>query len=111
MALKKLVRDNIPMLIQNNGQESKTRILGDEEYLKELKKKLREEAEEVYLAADTLELMEELADVLEVADALRKQAGISHEELEYCRRTKAEKNGRFEKRVFLESVSEKSKKT
>ncbi len=71
MALKKLVRDNIPMLIQNNGQESKTRILGDEEYLKELKKKLREEAEEVYLAADTLELMEELADFLVVADALR----------------------------------------
>ncbi len=50
--------------------------------------------------------MEELADVLEVAEAIRKQAGISDRELQICRNTKAEKNGRFEKKIFLECIIE-----
>ena len=50
--------------------------------------------------------MEELADVLEVAEAIRKQAGISDRELQICRNTKAEKNGRFEKKSFQECITE-----
>lgn len=36
----KLVRDNIPNIIRNNGNEPVTRILNDEEYKIELEKKL-----------------------------------------------------------------------
>ena len=39
----KLVRDNIPDIIHNNGKKAITRILSDEEYKQELEKKLYEE--------------------------------------------------------------------
>lgn len=37
----KLVRDNIPNIIKENGEVPITRILTDEEYKKELEKKVR----------------------------------------------------------------------
>ena len=43
----KLVRDNIPNIIKEKGEEPITRILSDEEYKKELEKKLNEEYQEV----------------------------------------------------------------
>ena len=39
----KLVRDNIPQIIENNGQSAKMVILDDEKYTDALKKKLKEE--------------------------------------------------------------------
>ena len=38
----KLVRDNIPNIIKNNGEDPITRILTNEEYKQELEKKLYE---------------------------------------------------------------------
>lgn len=43
---KKLVRDYIPDIIKDNGEVPIVRILDDEEYLKELNKKLLEEVNE-----------------------------------------------------------------
>ena len=40
----KLVRDNIPNIIENNGEKAITRILSDKEYRVELYKKLLEES-------------------------------------------------------------------
>jgi len=42
MSYKKLVRDNIPDIIKNNGEIPITRILSNEEYKCELEKKLLE---------------------------------------------------------------------
>ena len=39
----KLVRDNIPNIIKDKGEEPITRILSDKEYKQELEKKLNEE--------------------------------------------------------------------
>ena len=64
----KLVRDNIPNIIKEKGEEPITRILSDEEYKKELEKKLNEEYQEV-LEASGSERVEELADMLEVIKA------------------------------------------
>ena len=44
----KLVRDNIPSIIKGNGATPITRILNEEEYKKELEKKLYEEYNEAY---------------------------------------------------------------
>ena len=43
----KLVRDNIPQIIENNGSKPIIRILNEEEYKIELEKKLYEEYQEV----------------------------------------------------------------
>lgn len=96
----KLVRDNIPNIIENNGQSAKTLILDDEKYTVALEKKLKEETRE-YL--HSRELME-LADILEVVEALAKNQGSSFEEVIELKKQKQIKNGAFDKRIFLVSV-------
>jgi predicted house-cleaning noncanonical NTP pyrophosphatase (MazG superfamily) len=97
---KKLVRDNIPEKILASGEKPITRILDDEEYLHELIEKLREEVKEF---AETPNA-EELADIKEVTIALREALGIHAGQLEDVRRKKANTNGRFKKRIYLEGV-------
>lgn len=48
----KLIRNKIPQIIKANGKTATTRILPEEEYIKELCKKTQEELTE-YLEADT----------------------------------------------------------
>ncbi len=97
----KLVRDKIPEVIQENeGKNAKIRILNDEEYLKELNIKLKEEVEE-YLASGEIE---ELADIEEVLRALVEIKGKSLEEFDNLRLSKVEIRGAFKDKIFLESV-------
>ena len=44
----KLVRDNIPEIMIKNGAKPVIRILNDEEYLRELNKKLSEEVKKYF---------------------------------------------------------------
>lgn len=98
----KLVRDKIPDIITANGERFKTRILNDEEHLRELIKKLKEEAAEF----EENPSVEELADIKEITIAIREALGIHAGELEDARRKKAATNGRFKKKIFLESVED-----
>jgi len=102
----KLVRDKIPQIIKANGKSHRTRILSDEEYKKELKTKLREEAEEYFQAKNSQEALEEMADMLEVIRALASTHGANWEELEAIRVQKAEARGGFDDRVYLIDVDE-----
>lgn len=61
----KLVRDRIPEIIENSRKKFTTRILGDNEYINELKKKLVEEMEEYQQTETNEDALEELADILE----------------------------------------------
>ena len=67
----KLVRDNIPSIIDSKGETPVTKILDDDTYRLELEKKLNEEYQEV-LAANGDDRVEELADMLEIIKALAK---------------------------------------
>ncbi len=96
----KLVRDRIPEIIKGNGQECVTEILSDEEYIKALDEKLREEMEEYQRDKS----IDELADLLEVVYSVAKARGWSVEELEEVRKNKSKKRGGFEKRIFLKEV-------
>lgn len=96
----KLVRDKIPEIIEADGKSCKTRILPDEEYIAALEQKLNEEVAEYQKDKN----LEEMADVLEVLNAICIAKGYSLEELEALRKEKAEKRGGFEKKIFLESV-------
>lgn len=98
----KLVRNNIPQIIEAAGKQAVTRVLSDEEYLAELDRKLTEECAE-YQADKNVE---ELADVLEVLYAIAAARGYSEQELERMRAAKAEKRGGFADRIFLEKVVE-----
>lgn len=98
----KLVRDKIPEIIEKSGKTAVVRTLPEDEYLKMLNRKLSEELSE-YLQDQS---MEEIADLLEVIHAVVVAHNSSMEEVEKIRLSKKEKRGGFEKRIFLESVTE-----
>ena len=102
----KLVRDNIPEIINHNGETPITRILTDEEYKLELERKLNEEYNEVLKTTTPEERIEELADMLEIITSLAKLEGKSLEEVIEVKNKKCDKRGGFEKRIFLEKVEE-----
>jgi len=95
----KLVRDNIPEIMINNGAKPVTRILSNEEYLLELNKKLLEEVNEYLESEDVLEI----ADIEEVLLAILKVKGVSKEKFDLLRIEKVNKRGAFDKKIFLES--------
>ena len=98
----KLVRDLIPDIIEESGNECRTRILSDEEYLKMLDAKLDEELLEYHQDQN----IEELADLLELIRAAAIARGYTLEELESVRAEKAKARGGFDKKIFLIDVTE-----
>jgi len=99
----KLVRDRIPEMIRQTGN-CQTKILDEQSYILALKEKLIEESDEVRNAQSAEDLAEELADVLEVMEALKGILGISTEQVERARAEKNRERGRFDKRILLEYV-------
>lgn len=103
----KLVRDNIPTIIANNGEESVTRVLEEDEYRTELYKKLLEEANEVISSKTSDETIEELADVLEILKSIAELNGRTLDDVLKNANQKKLKRGGFEKRIFLEKTYKK----
>ena len=101
-AYNKLVRDNIPAIIEATGASCEIEILSEADYLRLLDAKLDEELAE-YRRDRTVE---ELADLLEVIYACAAAKGCSREELEAIRVLKAARRGGFEKRILLKTVTE-----
>lgn len=97
MEHNKLVRDNIPEIIEQSGRKPVIRVLEDGEYLQQLHKKLLEETQEFLESSET----EELCDIVEVIEAIAAAKGVSKEKLLAMKEEKAKRNGRFERRVFL----------
>ncbi|PLS01928.1 nucleoside triphosphate pyrophosphohydrolase [Neobacillus cucumis] len=102
----KLVRDRIPEVIENTGKQFSTRILNDDEYIIELKKKSFEELNEYVNAENDKDAIEELADLLEIIHALAGYHGASFEEVEKVRQNKAKKRGGFQEKIFLIEVED-----
>ena len=94
----KLVRDNIPEIIEKDGEKPITHIAEDEEYEKALMEKLQEEVNEFL----TEPSKKEMADVLEVLYAISKLKGFDLYEVEKVRQERTEKRGGFEKKIILE---------
>lgn len=103
----KLVRDNIPNIIEKNNQSCVTENLNQKEFLLELKRKLIEESKELLNALNTDEITEELADIYEVLEAIMMEEKIDLFDIQKVRVKKNIANGAFEKRIFLKSVSNK----
>jgi len=98
MKYNKLVRDKIPEYIKSKGGTPITHIADDKEYGQKLNEKLLEEVNE-FTKAETIE---ELADILEVVDAICDYKKFDKEELEKTKNKKAQERGKFESRIILE---------
>lgn len=96
----KLVRDNIIQIIEESGNKASFHIVEGEEYKKYLIIKLYEECQE-FTDKPTIE---ELADIKEVIDALQKLD--EYQNLNTVQMNKANKNGKFEKRIVLTKVED-----
>lgn len=101
---RKLVRDNIPKIIENTGEKAIYRTLNDDEYWQYLLEKDKEELEEVRLADTNDEIKKELADKLELIRAMAGVRGFSLDDIIIAADKKAATNGAFEERIFLEKV-------
>ena len=99
----KLVRDNIPEIIESKGEKPIISILDDQRYKEELEKKLYEEYNEV-IEASGLDRIEELADMIEVIKSLAKLENKTLDEVIEIANKKSEKRGAFDKKIFLEKV-------
>lgn len=100
----KLVRDNIPEIINKCGDKTKYRVLSKEDFRQALKDKLVEEVNEFLAAETNSERIEELADIKEVITAIRKAFSLKNKDINHYRQCKLYAKGGFNKRYFLESV-------
>ncbi len=102
-AYRKLIRDKILDTMRAGGQSPDYRIMEQKEYLNELCKKLIEEAKELD-PNDPAEILDGLADLGEVMDALLKSIDKSQDDLKAAKLKKFQKYGGFDGRIYLESV-------
>lgn len=100
----KLVRDKIPEIIENNNEIPVIRNLSDEEFKTELYRKLLEECNEVLQNKSRDNVLEELADVLEIVKSISKLEGKCLDDVIEIADKKRAKRGGFEKRIFLEKT-------
>ncbi len=98
----KLVRDRIPEIIEKTGKICRTEILDDETYLRLLDEKLNEELAE-YQESKSLE---ELADLLEVMEAVVAARGYTWDQLQAVKTEKKAARGGFADKILLLEVSE-----
>ncbi len=98
MRYNKLVRDKIPEIVKQKGGTAVIHIATRKEYWAKLKDKLREEVEEFNAKPS----IEELADVLEVVDAIIEFKRFSVVSLEKVKKNKKRERGGFKKRIILE---------
>ncbi len=69
----KAIRDKIPEIIKNSGNNCNVKKLTDDEFLIEIEAKLREELEEYFQSKS----VEELADIIEVVNRISVLRGVS----------------------------------
>jgi predicted house-cleaning noncanonical NTP pyrophosphatase (MazG superfamily) len=101
----KLVRDRIPEIIEASGKSSEVEVMEGEAFLRALLDKLVEEAQEARDAAPQ-ERAVELADLLEVIDAVLRTEGLSETQVRAAQRTRRQERGGFERRLRLLSVGD-----
>jgi predicted house-cleaning noncanonical NTP pyrophosphatase (MazG superfamily) len=98
---KKLVRDRIPEIIKADGAECVTHIAKPDEYKRLLEAKLQEEVTEFLHN----KCAEEIADILEVIEAIARLEGISVDEIKKAKTDKRTNRGSFNKRIVLETTN------
>ena len=99
----KLIRDNIPEIMDGNNVEYSTRAITSNKELKiKLNDKLIEEVNEFIMKPS----IGEFADILEVLDSLREYHNFSVEKIRNAKNLKKNTHGGFKEKIVLEWTRE-----
>jgi predicted house-cleaning noncanonical NTP pyrophosphatase (MazG superfamily) len=94
----KLIRDKVVDQILSQGEDVLFHRASPEEYRIKLREKLHEEISE-FLDSET---EEEMADILEVLNAIIKEKGWDNDDIVDIQKEKREAKGGFDKAIILE---------
>lgn len=101
----KLVRNNVPKIMKQEGKKCVIKILEDDEYKQALLKKIVEEAAEMRESkGDSQELIKEVGDIEEVLESIISVFGLNAQEIERIKKERKNSRGGFDKKIFLESA-------
>ncbi|MES2087624.1 MAG: nucleoside triphosphate pyrophosphohydrolase [Patescibacteria group bacterium] len=100
MKYNKLVRDKIPQIIKQKRETAVVHVASKNEYWQKLKEKLLEEVGEF----NKDENMEEIADILEVLDAVIAFKKFDRRKILKIKKQKFAERGGFKKRIILVST-------
>lgn len=99
----KLVRSKVPDIIRHSGRRVEIHLAAPgREADVFLRSKLVEEAQELYEATTKEEVVEEMADVLEVLEAFQRSFGITAAEIARVKSAKLAERGPFEDVILHE---------
>ena len=105
MDFDKIVRDNVPKIIEDHGRKYTIKTVNSGEAIEYLIKKIHEEADEVEKTWNNGEgegrMIEELGDVLECVRGITSKISVPMDRLEWARENKAIKIGRYENNIIL----------
>lgn len=101
---EKLIRNKLPDRMRSQKIQIFAHPIEKEEYILQLKNKLLEETTEVKKTEETQEILEELADLLEVIHALSLALGFSIEKIEALRTEKKSEKGGFDNSHFISHI-------
>lgn len=96
----KIIRDKIPEIIEKSGKNYELEPVEDGVAEKYLIKKLQEELDEFY----ENNKLEELADIIEVIEAIAVKRGETFQGILKIKEDKKEKRGGFGKNLILKKV-------
>lgn len=97
----KLCRDKVPEIIKAKGFECEVRQVDHDEYKREIIRKVFEEASGVSNHSGREGLVKELSDLMITVNAVKKEYGISDEELNQAIAKNVAEKGGYDERYYL----------
>jgi predicted house-cleaning noncanonical NTP pyrophosphatase (MazG superfamily) len=97
----KLIRDRILEIIEEAGEIPYWKTLNKKDFLKEIKRKILEEAGELIKAKNKKEVINEIVDIQELVDVLVSELCLTKSQIKKQQRIKNKKRGGVRKRLFL----------
>ncbi len=107
----KLCRDKIPEIIHEKGFDCEVRVTSHDEYKREIIRKVYEEASGVTNHDDHQHMIDEMADLMITIDAVKKEYGVTDEEVTEAVKKSIEEKGGYDKRLYLSWSSDTEYRT
>ena len=105
--VNKLVRDNIPHMLEAEGKEVEARTLNDKEYIDNLVQLLTDKGEEITSATSKEQVLDLLGDISDLSSAVASHYGYCLVDVLTQASKKTGEQGGYQKRTFLEGTVKK----